>query len=64
LQLSNFIAAYAQNLGPELVQFFFGVTELVRLARSTGSIGFGKKEKNHSLALKIVQRNFFPGVSR
>ena len=64
LQLFHGIAAYTQNPCPELVQFFFGVTELVRLARSTGRVGFGEKEKDESLALESVQRNLVPGVGR
>jgi hypothetical protein len=63
LQLFHGIATYPQNLCPELVQFFFGVTELVRLARSTGGVGFGEKEKNNSLALESLQRDFLRGVA-
>ena len=64
LQLFHAVTTYPQNPCPELVQFFFGVTELVRLARSTGGIRLGEKEKNNGLALEGVQRNFPPGVVR
>lgn len=44
LQLGYSITTYSQNLGSEFIQFFFGITELVRLARSTGSIRLGKEK--------------------
>jgi hypothetical protein len=62
LQLLHGIAAYPKNLGPKLVQFFFGVTELVRLARSTGGVRLGKKVKDEILALESIQRDLFPGI--
>ena len=64
LQLFHGIATDTQNSCPELVQFFFGITELVRLARSTGGVGFGEKEKDESLALEGIQRSLVPRVGR
>jgi len=48
----------------ELVQFIFGVTELVCLAGSTGGIGFGKEEKNDALPFEITQTDLIAGVRR
>jgi hypothetical protein len=48
----------------ELVQFIFGVTELVRLAGSTGGIGFGKEEKNDVLPFETTQTDLIAGVRR
>ena len=61
LQLFHRVTAYTQNPCSQLVQFFFGVTELVRLARSTRGVGFGEKEKNQVLPLKVFEvRSYRP----
>jgi hypothetical protein len=62
LQILNRIAAHAEHRGLELVQFFFGVTELVRLARSTGSVGLGEEVENQLFAFEILQAYLLPGV--
>ena len=64
LQLSYGISTDTENSCPELVQFFFGITELVRLASSTGGVRFTEKEEDDNLALESVQRNLIPGVGR
>jgi hypothetical protein len=56
------IAADSQNLCPEFIQFFFGVTELVRLARSTGRVGLGEKEENDCRSLEIVEADLAAGI--
>jgi hypothetical protein len=63
-QLFHGVAADTQNPCSQLVQFFFGITELVRLARSTGSVRFGEKEKHNCLARESVQCDRRPGVAR
>ena len=57
LQLFYGISTDTENSCAELVQFFFGITELVRLARSTRGIRFGEKEKDKGTTLERVQRN-------
>jgi len=46
LKFLNRVTANTQNFGSQLVQFFFGVTELVRLAGSTRSVGLGEEVEN------------------
>src|SRR5205807_2175062 len=43
LELLHRVAAHPDHSRPELFQFFFGVTELVRLAGSTRRVGLGKE---------------------
>jgi len=61
-KLFNAIPTHAQNYCAELVQFFFGVTELVRLAGSTRGVGFGKEIENYPFPLKAIQRDLIAGV--
>jgi hypothetical protein len=48
----------------QFVQFFFGVTELVRLARSTWRIGFGKEIEDQRLPPKILKIYFLARLRR
>jgi hypothetical protein len=47
-----------------MVQFFIGVTELVRLAGSTGSIGLGEEIKYQPLPLETLEGNLLTRVGR
>jgi len=55
LEFFDRVPAHPQNLHLYLIQFFFGVTELVRLAGSPGSIGLGKEIEHQRLALEILE---------
>ena len=46
LKFFDRVPTYPQNFRAQLVQFFFGVTELVRLAGSTRSVGLGEEVEN------------------
>ena len=63
-KLFHGVAAHPQNSRVEFIQFFFGVTELVRLARSTGGVSLGEKIKDEDLPLKIFQIYFVSSVGR
>jgi hypothetical protein len=64
LQHFDGVTTGSQDDRVEFVQFFFGVTELVRLAGSTRGIGFGKEEKDDVLPFEITQTDFVAGVRR
>lgn len=63
-KLFHSVAAQSQNSRIDFIQFFFGVTELVRLAGSTGGVGLGEKIKYEGLPLKILQIYLFSGIGR
>jgi len=44
------VAAHAEDDHAQLVELFFCVTKLGRFGRSTGSVGFGKKEQHNAFA--------------
>jgi hypothetical protein len=48
------IGAHAEDGYFEFVEFLFCVAKLGRFDDSTGSIGFGKEEKQDALALEIL----------
>jgi hypothetical protein len=50
----NGVATDAEHRSVQSIQFFFGVTELVRLAGSTRSIRFGEEIEDERLALEIL----------
>jgi len=58
------VAAQPKNLRPQLVQFFFGITELVCLAGSTRGIGFGKEIEDQGVALEILQAHLSARIRR
>jgi hypothetical protein len=62
LQLQNGVSADSQNLCTEFVQFFFGVTELVRLAGSTGGVGLGKEKQNDGRSLEVIEPDLAAGI--
>jgi hypothetical protein len=49
------IGAQAKDGDAELVEFFFCVAKLGRFNRSTGSVGFGVKEKEDALAGEVFE---------
>jgi hypothetical protein len=62
LKLFHAIPTHAQNRCTQLVQFFFGVTELVRLAGSTRGVGLGKEKENHPFPFEGIQSDLIAGV--
>jgi hypothetical protein len=56
------VCAGAQDDDTSFVEFRFCVTKLGRFDSSTGSVGFGKEEQEHALALKILERDVFAVV--
>jgi len=49
------VATHPQDSCAQLVQFFFGVTELVRLTGSTRGVGFGEEIEDQGVPLEIFQ---------
>jgi len=64
LEFLNGIPTHAEYLCAQLVQFFLGVTELVRLAGSTGRVSLGKEEENETVPLEGVQSDLVAGIRR
>jgi hypothetical protein len=60
----NGVRAAAEDDGVQLVEFFLGVAKLGRFVGSTGSVGLGKEIQDDVFPAKILQRHFFPVISR
>lgn len=62
LEIVNGVTAHPEDDRSKMVQFFFGVTELVRLAGSAGGISFGKEIEDKCFPTKITEGDFFSRV--
>ena len=62
IQLLDGIAAHSENACAKFFQFFSGIPELVRLARSTRSVRLGEEIEHERPAAEILKAHFLSRV--